>query len=207
MSEKVIYIKAEENCVVTTPKVRLGEVVKISCKDSALKRKILQQEFYCFKEEHAVVVSILKVIDCIREEQGDIRVINCGAEDFLMEYRQAKAESRIWNRVKYGIISLIIFFGSAFTIMTFHNDIGINDTFTLLYEQVMGEEKMGITELEVSYSIGLLVGMVVFFNHISKKKLTRDPSPIQVEIEKYNDDLISTKMSESRKKGHEYDVS
>ena len=60
----------------------------------------------------------------------------------------------------------IVFFGSAFTIITFHVDIGIQKTFVQFYEQLMGETKPALTELEISYSIGLAVGIIVFFNHL-----------------------------------------
>ena len=47
---------------------------------------------------------------------------------------------------------------------------------------------------------------MVFFNHFSKKKLTKDPTPMEVEMKKYNQDLILTKVAESDEKGHTIDV-
>ena len=35
-------------------------------------------------------------------------------------------------------IGIVIFFGSGFSIMAFHNDIGIVDLFEQIYEQVYG---------------------------------------------------------------------
>ena len=91
--------------------------------------------------------------------------------------------------------------------MTFHIDIGIQKTFQRFYEQLMGVEKPPVTELEISYSIGLAVGIIVFFNHFSKRKITQDPTPIEVEMKKYNQDLINTKVAQSDEKGHTIDVS
>ena len=90
--------------------------------------------------------------------------------------------------------------------MTFHIDIGIQKAFSRFYEQVMGETKPMVTELEISYSIGLALGIIIFFNHFSKKKLTQDPTPIEVEMKKYNQDLINAKVAESDEKGHTIDV-
>ena len=36
--------------------------------------------------------------------------------------------------------------------------------------------------MEVSYSIGLAVGILVFYNHFGPKKLSKDPTPIEVEM-------------------------
>ena len=49
-----------------------------------------------------------------------------------------------------------------------------------------------MTVLEVSYCIGLTVGIMVFFNHIGRKKITADPTPLQVEMRKYENDLDMT---------------
>ena len=50
--------------------------------------------------------------------------------------------------------------------MAFHNDIGINKVFVKVYEMISGQASDGFTILEVTYSIGLAVGIIVFFNHI-----------------------------------------
>jgi stage V sporulation protein AA len=136
-----------------------------------------------------------------------VKIVNCGESDFIVEYQKSTVKSKVWEKLKLIIISIIVFFGSAFTIMTFHIDIGIQKTFSRFYEQVMGETKPLVTELEISYSIGLAVGIIVFFNHFSKKKLTKDPTPIEVEMKKYNQDLINAKLAESDEKGHTIDVS
>ena len=64
-----------------------------------------------------------------------------------------------------------------------------------------------LLQIAFSYSIGLAVGIIVFFNHFSKKKLTKDPTPIEIEMKKYNQDLINAKLAESDEKGHTIDVS
>ena len=61
-----------------------------------------------------------------------------------------------WQQgLKIALVSLVSFFGTAFTIMAYHNDIGIRDVFAELYLIVMGTESDGFTVLEVFYSIGL----------------------------------------------------
>ena len=43
----------------------------------------------------------------------------------------------------------------------------------------------GVTEIEICYAIGMPVGIIIFYNHIGKKKITQDPTPIEVEMRKY----------------------
>ena len=207
MSQIAVYIKANGNCIVYDKNVNLGDVLKIECTNIGVLRAIKQMDLYRFNHEHSVVFSILKVIERIHKDFPDVEIVNCGAEDFVVEFQKSTIKSPVWEKIKLWTIAMIVFFGSAFTIMTFHIDIGIQKVFSQFYEQVMGVPKPMVTELEISYSIGLAVGIIVFFNHFSKKKLTKDPTPIEVEMKKYNEDLINTKVAESDEKGHTIDVS
>lgn len=206
MSQITVYVKASGNCIVYDKNITLGDVLKIECTNLAMLRAIKQMDLYQFNHEHSIVFSILKVIEIIHQNYPNAEIVNCGESDFIVEYQKSTVKSKAWEKIKLILIAVIIFFGSAFTIMTFHIDIGIQKAFSRFYEQVMGETKPMVTELEISYSIGLALGIILFFNHFSKKKLTQDPTPIEVEMKKYNQDLINTKVAESDEKGHTIDV-
>ena len=184
MSQVTVYVKASGNCIVYDKNITLGDVLKIECTNIGMLRTIKQMELYHFNHEHSVVFSILKVIEIIHQDYPSMEVVNCGETDFIVEYQKSTVKSAVWEKLKLIMIAIIVFFGSAFTIMTFHTDIGIQKTFSSFYEQVMGESKPMVTELEISYSIGLALGIIVFFNHFSKKKITQDPTPIEVEMKK-----------------------
>lgn len=206
MSQIIVYVKASGNCIVYDKNITLGDVLKIECTNLAILRAIKQMNLYQFNHEHSIVFSILKVVETIHKDYPNAEIVNCGESDFIVEYQKSTVKSKVWQKIKLILIAIIIFFGSAFTIMTFHIDIGIQKTFSRFYEQVMGETKPMVTELEISYSIGLALGIIIFFNHFSKKKLTQDPTPIEVEMKKYNQDLMNTKVAESGEKGHTIDV-
>ena len=59
---------------------------------------------------------------------------------------------------------------------------------------------------QIPYSIGLGLGMIIFFNHVFKKRLNEEPSPLEVEMFNYQNDLDryvvmhENKESMSRKK-------
>ncbi len=205
--QSTVYVKASGNCVVYKRAVTLGDVLKVECTDIGVLRAVKQMPLYSFNHPHAVVFSILKVIEIIHRDYPSATVVNCGEEDFVVEFVPTTVKNVLWEKVKLLLISVVVFFGSAFTVMTFHNDVGIEGVFERFYVQLMGEDKPMVTELEISYSIGLAVGIVIFFNHFSKKKLTADPTPVEVEMKKYNKDLIITKVAESEEKGHKVDVS
>lgn len=76
--------------------------------------------------------------------------------------------------------------------MAFHNDIDLVDLFAQIYEQVIGYAPEHIGGLEIGYSTGLAAGILVFFNHFSLKKRENDPTPLQVEMSKYEQDIEDT---------------
>ena len=73
--------------------------------------------------------------------------------------------------------------------MSYHNEISIVDLFDEIYVMVTGMDSDGFTAVEAAYSIGLSLGIIIFYNHIGKRKLTPDPSPISVEMRTYEDDV------------------
>ena len=65
--------------------------------------------------------------------------------------------------------------GAAFAIMTFNNDVSVTSVFGEVYRLLTGQESSGHTILELSHSVGLAVGIIVFFNHFAKWKINTDP--------------------------------
>lgn len=153
-----------------------------------------------------VAFSVLKIIELIHEDYPNLDVSNEGEADFIIEYKEHPDEATWISRLKTILLSIVIFFGASFSIMAFNNDIGITEVFGKFYEQVMGSKSTGVTEIEICYSIGLAVGITVFFNHFGKKKITHDPTPLQVEMRKYEEDIDTTFIENAERKGHSVDV-
>ena len=214
MSEnKTLYLKIERNTIVTDRNVRLQDIAKMECTDNAILRQLKQKKIYTFQPEEKrhrkntlVIISVLKIMEQIHEDYPNLEISNEGESDFIVEYVRKK-EDAIWlERLKIIILCILIFFGAAFTIMAFNNDVGVSDVFAKFYYQVTGMESNGVTELEIGYSIGLAVGIFVFFNHVGRKKITHDPTPIQIEMRKYEADLDNAFIENVGRRGHNIDV-
>ena len=89
--------------------------------------------------------------------------------------------------------------------MTFNNDVDIPKLFGQLYMQFTGRQSDGFTILELTYSIGVGIGILLFFNHFAGKKIPADPTPMEVEMRLYEDDINNTLIESSsrspKKKG------
>ncbi|MGN0427645.1 MAG: stage V sporulation protein AA [Agathobacter sp.] len=204
-----IYLKIDVHSLVTVEKVYLKDVAKLEGVEEELLRQIKEIELYEFEattKKQMVVFSVLKVIELIHKNFPDLDIEPMGEEDFIIEYKGQKTD-KVWlEKIKLAAICVITFFGAAFTIMAFNNDISINGVFERFYMQMVGNQKPQVTELEVCYSIGIALGILIFFNHIGRKKITPDPTPIQVELRKYENDINETFIVNASRKGHSEDV-
>ena len=108
--------------------------------------------------------------------------------------------------VKVVFVSVLSFFGAAFSIMAFNNDVDAPKLFDQIYTQIMGNKPDGFTILELTYSLGLAVGILIFFNHFGKKKFTVDPTPMEVEMRLYENDIQTTLIETYSRKERELHV-
>ena len=214
VKNETLHLKIDQNTIVTERHVKLSDIAKMECTNEAVLRQLKQKQIYMFtdaidtKRQKNVmrVFSVLKIIEQIHEDYPDLQISNEGEKDFIIEYVPDRNKPKWVDAIKTVLLCVIIFFGAAFTIMAFNNDVSVGDVFTRFYEQVTGVPSNGVTELEICYSIGLAIGITIFFNHVGRKKITSDPTPIQVQMRKYEKDIDTTFIENAERKGHSIDV-
>ena len=199
-----LYIKGERNVEVTEQDVFLKDIVSMECSDKKFLPKLQTVKILKLhgNREQRYVVSVLEIIACIHAAYPEVEVQNLGEVDIIVTYENQKTPPYLWHILKVAAVAAIIFFGSAFSIMAFNNDIGIKNLFGQLYGMFTGRASDGFTLLEISYSIGVGLGILVFFHHFAKKQGGADPTPLEVEMRTYEDDVDTTLIeSGNRKEG------
>ena len=209
MAELTLYLKAERSVEVMEDDVFMKDIAKIYCADSHVTAKVKAIKIHKFgqKEQKRQVFSILKLIEMIHQSCPGVSVENVGETDVLVERVDVNRHKGAVQLLKIIFVAAISFFGTAFTIMAFHNDIGINKVFGKVYELVMGQPSQGYSVLEFAYSIGLALGIIVFFNHIGGRRITKDPTPIEVEMRIYEKDVNDALIETADREGKSIDVS
>lgn len=209
MANETVYLKAERNTEVQSEDVFLKDVASVRCANSSLEAKVKCLRVHKFQQgkEQKCVISILKIISMIEELCPGVTVESVGEPEFLVEIVNVNRHKGWLQGCKMVVVALVSFFGTAFTIMAFHNDIGIRDTFGQIYHIIMNTESDGLTVLEVSYSVGLALGILVFFNHIGGRRLTKDPTPIEVAMRNYEEDVDKALIATAGREGKTKDVS
>lgn len=206
--QDTVYIKGERNIVVQNQIVTLGDLLEIECSNNMIATKLKTQKLMKIssKPQTKVVVSVLKVIRQIHQIYPKIEVQNLGETDFIVTYEGQKEASNLIYVCKTLFVSLVTFVGAAFSIMAFHNDISITKLFGHIYTLLTGKISSGFTMLEISYSIGLMIGILIFFNHFGKKNASKDPTPMEVQMRLYENDIQTTVVENASRKGREMNV-
>lgn len=208
VKQERLYLKADKNVEVKEAQVRLGEIAKMECTNEDALNRIKAQKVLTIRDtdQGRKVVSALKLIECIHQIYPDMEVENIGESDIIVTLEDHERKSRTYHTLKTGFIALLCFLGAAFSIMSFNNDVAVTRLFEQIYLQVTGVQSDGFTVLEVTYSIGMIIGILIFFNHIGKKKFSSDPTPMEVEMRTYEDEIQRTVVDASARKGNEVDV-
>lgn len=202
-----VYIKCDRNVEVQSADVFMKDLADVHCLDKTVQAKCrsLKVHHFAKNEEKRCVFSTIKLVELLEQSCPGINVEIIGETDVLVEWVDVHRHKSAGQWLKAVMVCLVSFFGTAFTIMAYHNDSGVNEVFEEVYRIVMGREPGGLNVLEISYSIGLAIGIIVFFNHIGGRRLTKDPTPIEVAMRNYEKDVDMAVIETAGREGKEWE--
>lgn len=189
-----LYLQLDKNIEVFHPHIYLQDICKLSCTNPKIQNRLRVMPVANLnpRQYGRYVMSVMDLIELIQKKEPDLDITHIGEPDFILTYAKEQTSGAVWRWLKVLFVSLASFFGAAFSIMTFNNDVDVGTLFSNIYTQVTGQPDTGFTILEISYSIGIGLGVLIFFNHFGKMKLSSDPSPMQVQMRLYEDDVDTT---------------
>lgn len=197
-----LYLQLDQNIEVHHPHVYLQDIARLSCTNAKLlnRLRVLPVTNLDPAKPGRYVMSAMDLVDLIQKKEPELTITHIGEPDFILTYKKTGSVHQIFHIVKIAFVCLASFFGAAFSIMTFNTDADVGKLFRQIYEQVTGSASNGFTILEITYSVGLGLGVIFFFNHFSKVKITSDPSPMQVQMRIYEDQVNSTIIEDVNRK-------
>lgn len=193
-----IYLKANKKIQVNKiGKVYIKDIAEISA-DSDIKKRIENLAVYNIKSraEKSYLISVIDIIDIISKSFPNHTISNVGETDTVVEFKRNKNNNAVLKYIKIFFVCIVLFAGSATAIMSFHSDSQMSTVFENYYYIFFNEKIENPAIINLPYSIGLAAGIIIFFNHFTNKKLTNDPTPIEVEMSLYEqevtDNIIDT---------------
>ncbi|PQP87847.1 stage V sporulation protein AA, partial [Paenibacillus sp. AR247] len=126
-----------------------------------------------------------------------VRIESMGNKHSLVEVVKKEKKPSL---ILFILVWLLLFFGSALTIMNFHADVNMQEVQIRTVEMVTGRRDEHPYLFQTAYSFGIGFGMVVFFNHLFKKKWNEEPTPLEVEMFLYQENIDQYVVAEEYKR-------
>ena len=183
-----IYIRMR-NRVQAPPeeKVLLNDIAQVIAPDEVLSHlQTMMIHQLTETDRNIVIIDVMKVIRLIKSQLGEMDIQTIGPAQTIIEVTIKKKGVSI---PFFLLIWFLLFFGSAMAIMNFHDDVSMKSVQEKIYTIVTGKKETKPLLFQIPYSIGLGMGMILFFNHVFKKRINEEPSPLEVEMFNYQLDL------------------
>lgn len=212
MESTTLYIALEQSTMVVSRKVHIGDIATIFCTNQDISYQVKNTEIFVFPntEQDQAVVSVMKLIELINTAFKPVSVESIGSPETIVYYRNLSSMHKLNGKVKAVLLMALAFFGTAYSIMSYNGDVGAIDLLKNLYELFTGktgtEGDIGLSFGIIAYSLGLAIGMIVFFNHGINKKDIDDPTPLQVQMRLYEEDVNKAIIVNSERKNQTIDV-
>ncbi|KHF37784.1 stage V sporulation protein AA [Halalkalibacter okhensis] len=197
VKDHTIYIRLHH-------RVKISPKKKVSLNDIAqcifpahVDQSLCEVPFYQVSEEDGrlVIIDILQVIRFIKKRHPDLEVSNLGENHTILEVSYPMKTPSVFL---VGFVWMLLFFGSGLAIMHFHEDVNMLAAHQKIYTILTNHESEHPFILQIPYSIGLGLGMILFFNRVFKKKFNNEPSPLEVEMFNYQQNLDLFTILEER---------
>ncbi|TCS93462.1 stage V sporulation protein AA [Hazenella coriacea] len=147
--------------------------------------------------ESFIVIDALDVIQTINLSYPELDLRNMGEGHAIIEI-QSQERNPNWFYVS--LVWLLLFIGSGLAIMNFHMDVSMNEVHQRLTYLLTGEQIQQPLWLQIPYSIGIGLGMILFFNHLFKKRFNEEPSPMELEMFTYQETIDQFLINDEKKK-------
>jgi stage V sporulation protein AA len=152
------------------------------------------------EDGNRVLIDMLLIAKIIKRAFPLMQIQHFGEPHVLLEITSATKRPGL---IGITLVWLLLFIGSGLAIMNFHADVSMLEVHQRLYQLITGRVSEHPLMLQIPYSIGIGAGMVIFFNHLFKKKFNEEPSPLEVEMFMYQESMNHFVITEEYQKIHE----
>lgn len=186
--------------------VRISDVCTVNCQDKQIQKRIEHIQVctldVCGKKHVRRLVALTELIELIEEEMSDVDINPVGENQVLVDYEVYNQKS-VFQWIMTAFMCVFSFIGSMYVIMAYNNDVGTIEIFEKIYNLLGISDYSRMNIMEIAYGAGLALGIIIFYNHFGRFRISDTPTPIQVEMDKYEkdeEDSLIAKLSGTGKK-------
>ncbi|PLT28272.1 stage V sporulation protein AA [Peribacillus deserti] len=186
--DNILYVKMRHRVEVENKReIKVKDIAVLVGPERILKEVEDMTVYHIIPEDqNLVILDSAKLIKAVIGQKPDIEIQLIGLSQTIIEVIIKKRKHSVGLFI---IVWFLLFVGAAIAIMNFHEDVSMQEVHQKLYKLITGRDVRKPLIMQIPYSFGLGAGMILFFNHFFKKKFNDEPSPLEVEIFNYQQDL------------------
>ncbi|CAM4226695.1 stage V sporulation protein AA [Paenibacillus tarimensis] len=186
--DATLYVRLRKRIAISPgEQVKLGSVSRM-LSEAGVEKQLAGLEIYRHKPEdgNRVVIDMLHIIRLIHTVKPGLAVEYYGDPQVLVMIDMKAIKPRITVLL---LAWLLLFFGAGLAIMNFHADVSMREVHVRITELITGSADTHPLWFQIPYSVGIGLGMSLFFNHIFRKRFNEEPSPLEVELYTYQENV------------------
>ncbi|MFC4302723.1 stage V sporulation protein AA [Cohnella boryungensis] len=200
---KVVYVRLRRRAVISPEaNVTLGDVARLVT-EAGLQAKLERLPLHRVTsgDGNLLLIDMLQVVKAIREAEPGMVIETFGEPHVLLEVSSGGEIKP--RRFILTMAWLLLFFGSGMAMMNFHADVNMPAVQRRITELITGSSAAHPWVFQIPYSIGIGMGMLLFFNRLLRKRLNDEPNPLEVEMFMYQENVNHYVITEEYRKKHE----
>lgn len=185
---EIVYLRMKKNIEVSKLQtIKLDHIAHVSTL-SEHKLELENTSIYQIskKDNNIVIIDSFLVIEHLINQYNNLEFQLVGPTQTIIRINESSKKPSL---LIVSFVWILMFIGTAMTIMNFHYDVSMQEVQQQLHYLFTGEHNEFPLWIQVPYSFGLGLGMLLFFNHWFKKRFNEEPSPLEVELFNYQQDL------------------
>lgn len=188
VDQPIVYIRMKRKIQATSRQwIMLQDVAQISSPhpwQTELKSIKLHQ--LTKQDQTYKVLDSFHIISHLQQAYPQLEFQLSGSPETVVQVEEQKKK---FVHVRLVVAWIILFVGTAMTIINFHYDVSMQEVHQKLHLLLTGDFASHPLWLQIPYSVGLGLGMILFLNHWFQKKINEEPSPLDIELFTYQRDL------------------
>ncbi len=133
------------------------------------------------------VIHLGEIINKVKEKQPKFDITFLKPDDIIIYFNNGKKDTTKYLRVI--ITSIIILMGSIMGIMNFHADVNMITSQTNIVRALTNNPIKYLPYFQVSYTIGIGLGVALFFNKFIPNYSKNEPSPLELRMNSLNTEI------------------
>lgn len=172
---------------VTTKNIYLKDIYCIYPKEHEDKIGNICIRNYKGKDSNYDVIHLGEVINEIKLELPTAHITFLKTDDVIVFFDEDKKDRTKYLRVL--LVSIVILMGSIMGIMNFHADVNMLYSQSTMVNALTQNPKKYLPYFQIPYSIGIGIGVALFFNKFIPTYAKNEPSPLDLKIKSLNKEI------------------